>query len=303
MVRIIKHKIWQLIYAILGAISIKAMITVHYYRCFRRPINWKNPKDINEKIQWLKFNSDTSKWTEYADKYKVRKHLSEVGLSEMEVPLLGVWYNVEEIDWKTLPSQFVMKTNHGSGDAFICHDKSQIVINEVTYNFKNLLLQKFGTTMGEPHYDSIPPCIIAEKLLDSRKQKIQSTSLIDYKVFCMNGEPNFILTCHNRTKQSCELGVYDNDWNFHPEYILSTTHYILSKQIIPRPKSLHRFLDAAARLSKGFPMVRVDFYEVNERPYFGEMTFTPCAGFMYYFTQEFLNILGDKCNLHVNTEI
>ena len=126
---------------------------------------------------------------------------------------------------------------------------------------------------------------------------MESTSLVDYKVWAFNGKPAYVWTCHNRTKDSCVVGVYDLDWRFHPEYSVSNSHYILASQPIPRPSSLDRILHAASVLSEGFPQARVDFYEVDGKPYFGEITFTAASGFNDFYTREFLLILGRLCIL------
>ncbi|MCI6503043.1 MAG: glycosyltransferase [Prevotella sp.] len=294
---IIKKYIWTVIYWFLGNIAPRLLVSVHFRRSFHRSLNWKHPRDINEKIQWLKFHADTSTWSDYADKYIVRKHLEDLGLHEMLVPLIGVWNKAEDINWEALPDKFVMKTNHGSGDALICSDKSTLDYPKWEKYFANLLSKKFGKNMGEPHYDKIHPRIIAEELLDCTKQSIPSSSLIDYKIFCFNGEPAYIWVCYNRTKTSCEVGVYDLDWRFHPEFSVSKPHYILSSKPIPRPSSLDKMLKAASILGKGYAVLRADFYNVDNKPYFGEMTFTPAAGFNDFFSDAFLNILGDKCLL------
>lgn len=293
----IKEQIWQIIFFILGYVSPKTLAAIHFRRSFGRWINWSNPRDINEKIQWLKFHSDTSKWTPLADKYRVREYIKECGLEDMLVRLYGKWNRAEDIDWDSLPRQFVMKTNHGSGDALICRDKDTLDKAYWTAYFGKLLTKQFGRIMGEPHYNKIQPCIIAEELLDNTKQQVASTSLVDYKVWSFRGCPAYIWACHNRTKEACEVGVYDLDWRMHPEYSNSTSHYVLSSQPIPRPKSLERMLQAASILSKDFPELRVDFYEVNGKPYFGELTFTSAAGLNSFYTQEFLNILGDLCHI------
>ena len=293
----IKLYIWKTIYYILGHLWPKGCVTVHFRRSTGRSLNWQHPRDINEKIQWLKFYGDTSKWTRLADKYAVREYIKEKGFEDMLIPLLGRWEHTEDIDWDALPPQFVMKTNHGSGDALICTDKSQLDIRHWTQYFSRLLKEKFGTQMGQPHYDKIKPCVIAEQLMDCTKQQIKSTSLVDYKIWTFDGKPAYIWACYNRTKESCEVAVYDLDWNFHPEYSHSESHYVLADRLIPCPASLDKMLHAASVLSKGFPVVRMDFYEVDGKPYFGEMTFTPAAGFNDFYTQDFLNILGDLCKI------
>lgn len=293
----IKHLIRDSLFHILARVSPRHYVSLRNRLYQGHWIDWKHPRDINEKIQWLKFYGDTSQWTRLADKYAVREYIKEKGLEDMLIPLIGKWDRAEDIDWASLPNQFVMKSNHGSGDAFICTDKSQIDTERYVSYFSSLLQKKFGSNMGEPHYDKIKPCIIAEQLMDCTKQQIQSTSLVDYKVWSFDGKPAYVWVCFNRTKHSCDVATYDLEWNFHPEYSKSEPHYVLTDKLLPRPKSLDKILQAAAVLTKGFPVVRIDFYEVDGKPYFGEMTFTPASGQNSFYTQEFLNILGDLCKL------
>lgn len=281
------------IFRMIGTISPKTLASIQYQRGFGKKINWDAPKDINEKINWLKFNTDTSAWTTLADKYKVREHVERLGLGDMLVKLYGHWEQAEDIQWDSLPNQFIMKTNNGSGEVSICKDKADIDTAAWTENFKRQLSMKFGLSMGEPHYDRIKPCIIAEELLDCTKQPIPTSSLIDYKIWSFDGKPAYIWVCYNRTRTSVQVAVYDLDWNFHPEYSISTSHYILAGKHLPRPKSLDQMLHAAAVLSKGFPELRVDLYEVDDKPYFGELTFSSAGGFNNFYTPEFLRILGD----------
>ena len=293
----IKHTIRDIYFAYLGKYNPKKLADVRFRRAFKRPLNWDNPQDINEKINWLKFNSDTTKWSELADKYKVRQYVKDCGLEDMLVKLYGKWDKAEDIEWDKLPNSFVMKTNNGSGDVLICLDKSKLDTKTEEAKFAKLLKVKFGQSMGEPHYDKIKPCIIAEELLDNEKQAFKSTSLIDYKIWCFDGKPAYVWVCYNRAHHKTDVAVYDLDWNFHPEYSNSIPHYVLSSEILPRPQSLDKMLEAAGRLSKGFPELRVDLYEVDGKPYFGEMTFTSSAGLNDFYSQEFLNILGDLVNL------
>lgn len=297
MKKYINKFIWDSAHYILGEFSPRLLVNLLYWRDNRRWINWKNPKTIDEKIQWMKFYGDTAQWSRLADKYAVRDYVCEKGLEHILVPLLCKWDKAEEIDWNVLPEQFVMKTNHGSGDALICTDKSHLDTNYWTRYFARQLKMKFGTTMGEPHYDKIPPCVIAEQYLDNTKQQITSCSPIDYKIWCFDGRPAYIWACHNRTKHSCEVGLYDLDWNFLPQYSVSLEHYQLTSQPIPVPKHLKEMLEYASILTQGFPVVRMDMYEIDGHVYFGEMTFTPASGANTFYTHEFRNILGDLCKI------
>ena len=275
----------------------KKLANMRYRQAHGTDIDWEHPKNIDEKIHWIEFYGDTSEWPRLADKYAVRSYVEEKGLGDILVPLIGKWDRVEDIDWDALPEQFVMKVNNGSGDVLVCKDKSQLDRASWADKFRSLLKVKFGLSTAESHYGKIRPCIIAEQLLDSASQPIESTSLIDYKIWSFDGKPAYIWCCYNRTPHSCDVKVYDLEWNEHPEYSVDCQHYRLSDKKIPRPKSLERMLEVAAILSDGFPVVRVDLYEVGSKPYFGEMTFTPSSGLNFFYTQEFLDILGNLCKI------
>lgn len=285
------------VFRMIGRINPKKIAEIRFRRAFHRRINWEEPQDFNEKIQWMKFFGDTSLWPLLADKYRVREYVSQKGLADMLVPLYGHWDSVEDINWDSLPNQFVMKPNNGCGDRLICLDKSKLDIPYWKRYMKKAMRRRISNIMGEMHYNAIKPCIIAEELLDSSKQSTPSSSLIDYKVWCFCGRPNFILVCSNRTKEKLDLSVYDLDWQWHPECSAATPHLHIAKQPIPKPVHLEQMLQAAKTLSEGHPLVRVDFYEVDGKVYFGEMTFTSAGGCQDYYSPEFLREIGNKIKL------
>jgi hypothetical protein len=258
---------------------------------------WDNPQDLNEKINWMKLYSDTDVWSRLGDKYRVREYIREKGYGDLLVPLIGKWDHVEEIKWDALPDSFVMKMNNGSGDILICKDKSLLDVEAWKKRFKRLFKKDFGTTLGEFHYAKMKPCIIAEERLDAAKQSVKSTSLIDYKLWCFNGEVTYILVYLNRQPDSVQVTIYDTEWTPHPEHFRCTPQRIQYKEALPRPSSLPLMIKAASDLSRGIPQVRVDFYEVDGKLYFGEMTFTSHSGYMDYHTKEFLLELGKKVKL------
>lgn len=284
---------------VLAHISPKLLVSIEFYHAFGRRLNWKNPKDINEKINWLKLYSDTSLWTKCADKYAVREYVNQCGYPETLVKLYGKWNSAEEIDWNSLPNQFVMKVNNGSGDILVCKDKSSLKEEEVKERFKSILNSRFAYYNAEPHYTLMKPCIIAEELLSTDLQPIKTQSLIDYKIWCFNGKPYYIWACYDRIGDSVYVATYDLDWKRHDEKSADVPHYHIATKDIPRPKSLDQMLKIAARLSEGIPQVRVDLYEVDDKPYFGEMTFTSAGGFNDFYTQEFLDELGSYCDLSI----
>ena len=189
-----KHKIKRHIRRLIGKHNPKLLVTILYKIAFGKWMDWNNPKTLNEKIHWLKFYGDTSLWPMLADKYRVRDYVKQCGCEDLLVKLYGVWSQPEEIEWDSLPDQFVMKSNCSSGDVRICTNKSDINIKEWIEHFKKAIKEKNGYERGEPHYNSINPVIIAEELLDTKKQSIKTSSLIDFKIWCFNGEPYCIFT-------------------------------------------------------------------------------------------------------------
>lgn len=284
----------------LGRFFPKKLSSIHYKECYGTDIDWKHPKTIDEKINWLKYYTDTSQWTLLADKYRVRKYVTDCGLEDILVPLYGKWDTVKDIDWNALPSQFVMKTNNASKSVLICKDKNSLDIDYWTKEVDKWMHSDYSIEKGEIHYRAIPPCIIAEQLLDAEKQPVPSSSLIDYKVWAFDGRPEYIWCCLNRTSDSVEVITYDTDWNAHPEYSENYYHFIPTDKRLPRPVTLDQMLDAAAKLSKGFPQVRVDFYEVDGILYFGEMTFTSSAGVNGFYTKDFRLKLGQLTKLPID---
>lgn len=287
---------------ILGTISPKLLASILNYRAEGKFIDWKNPKSLNEKILWLSFNTDTTKWTRLADKYEVRGWLKEMGCEDMLPQLYGVWDRAEDIDFDWLPNKFIFKTNHGSGTNIIVLDKESLNKEDVIKKLNEWLKMKFGWPY-EPHYMKIVPKIIAEELLDPQKQSIESSSLVDYKCFCLNGKVELIWACYNRTKTSVEVDSHYPDWSYHPELSVFTKYYVDGRNKLPRPKNLDKMLEVSQKLSAEFPEVRIDYYEVDDKLYFGEMTFTSGTGIMDFFTKDCLLWMGNKIVIRRNKNL
>ena len=263
-----------------------------FQKSFGRKIDWKNPRDLNEKIQYLMHKTDTREWSRLADKYAVRDYIKEKGCEELLVTLYGRWESPEDIDFNKLPNQFVLKTNHGAGCSIVITDKEKIDIESVKKRLSRSLSQRFGYVGNEPHYNRIKPCVIAEQYLYNGEH-----GLIDYKVWCLDGQPFCIFTALDRdlVKHNALFSCYSLDWQRHNEWLTPSYQNDIP---VPRPQNLDKMIDYARILSEGFPQVRVDFYEVNGKVYFGEMTFTSYAGRMDYFTPEQLKVMGDKVNIN-----
>lgn len=282
----------------MGRRNPKLLMSIRYFVRFHKPLHLRHPRNLNEKILYLSLMTDTTRWTELADKYRVRKYIEDCGYKDNLPELYGMWDNACDIDFDALPKSFVMKTNHGCGDVRIVHDKARINKTELIAYFNHQLKTPYGEVEAGLHYMRIKPCIIAEELLITpvRLQKY-SKSLIDYKMWCFNGHCQYILACCNRDKHGAEVLFYDKEWICHPEFSIFTEHY-RQGNIIPKPLNLNQMIAMAETLSKPFPCVRVDLYNIDGKIYFGEMTFTSLGGMMNYFTDEFLNKAGDMIDLN-----
>lgn len=270
----------------------KKLSEYYYSLAMGEKLDWNNPVDLNAKIQWLKFYGDTQLWAKCADKYCVREYVKERGFDNLLVKLYGKWDSVDEISWSLLPDQFIIKVNNGCGGNITCKNKNECNLDETSRILNGFLNEKYSDLFVEPHYALIQPCIIAEELLNSNCQQFESQSMIDYKVWCFDGEPLYICVYHDRTPQSIHFSIYDTNWCCHPEKAAYPPCFYESKITIPKPDCLSQLLEAASALSKGHPEVRVDFYIVNNKLYFGEMTFTSYGGYMNYFTKEMLIEMG-----------
>lgn len=236
------------------------------------PLNLDDPQTLDEKINYLSFYSDTTLWSELADKVRVRDYVSKNGFPEILNELYGVYESSDEIDFDALPEQFVLKTNNGSATNIFIKDKSKLNIGDAKKKLSKWLKIDYGYKTATPHYSRIKPLILAEKYLveDNNHNK----SLTDYKIYCFHGHPKYIFVFSDRIPNTHEYSkmIYDVDWNSHPEFI---NNGLKIAKMRSRPASLEKMLKAAEKLSEPFPFVRVDFYEINRRPIFSELTFTP----------------------------
>ncbi|WP_405277287.1 ATP-grasp fold amidoligase family protein [Methanobrevibacter sp.] len=261
---------------------------------FGHKIDWNNPRDINEKIQWLICYSDTSEWVQLADKWKVSEFLKKRGLGHILLNIYGVWDNASKIDFDVLPSKFVLKCNHDSGSTLIVDKSKGFEKEQIISFFNEKLEQKFGYKGCEPYYNKIKPMVLAEEFIENENETI---GLVDYKIWCFNGRPYYIMTCHSRYKATVALDLYNLNWTYIPENMIFSQTHRNGGNSVPKPKNLKKMLEYASILSEGFPQVRVDFYLMNDRVYFGELTFSSYSGRMEYYTDEFLEKLGQLIEL------
>lgn len=281
------------LYKVLYKIKPRYAAELMYHHAFHRFMDLKNPKNLIEKINWMQFNSDTSMWTLCADKYRMREYVASKGLEDYLPKLYGHWDNVEDIDFNSLPKEFVLKSNNGCGTVKIVRDKSQLDFSATKKLLKSWL-KPYGYVGGQTHYLRIKPCIIAEELLHQEEEGDSPRSLTDYKVWCFGGKPECILVIHDRVGRGYLMDMYDTNWERIPNSLKDNAHNGVAGEKAPKPSCLQQMLDMASTLAEPFVEVRADFYVINNKPVIGELTFTSGYG---NYTDSFYDYLGKKVDL------
>ncbi|MBU2928972.1 glycosyltransferase [Winogradskyella psychrotolerans] len=269
----------------------KLYVQYHYEYFSGKKLNIKDPREFNAKIEWYKVFYRPKILNTLVDKYEVR-HIIEKTIGKKYLnEIYGVYDNVEAIPFNDLPNQFVIKATHSSGHNVIVKDKSQLDTKKVTQKLKKWLKVNQYYRMGQEWaYKDVKPRFIIEKFL---KQSDKST-LIDYKFYCFNGEPKFI-DVHIDREEDHKQGCFDLDFNLLP-FGKSKTYKSISSEI-PKPTNLKEMVDLATILSKKLPFVRVDFYSVDGKTIFGEMTFYPSDARKAFYPEEYNTIIGDYFKL------
>lgn len=267
-------------------------LKVKYYLIMGNKLNINNPKTFNEKLQWLKLHDRNSKYVKMVDKYYAKNYVSNIIGDEYIIPTLGIYDTFEEINFNELPNEFVLKPTHTSGDIFICKDKNKIDYNKLRKKIKRWLKRNYYLLHREWPYKNIKPKIIIEKYMKMENKE----ELIDYKFMCFNGKVKCSFVCLDRNSQEgLKVDFYDLEWRKMP----FQRHYPNSNTTLKKPKNYELMVELSEKLSKNIPFVRVDFYEINDKLYFGEMTFFPGAGFEEFTPEKYDEILGDMLELPI----
>jgi len=251
----------------------KCLLSMKFKHFMHKPLNWKDPQSYSEKIQWLKLYGRTPINVIMSDKYAVKQYIKDTIGEQYVIPLLGVWDRPEDIDFSVLPDKFVIKCNHNSGTGmYICRDKSKLDEKKVRKELNKGLRQDYFIGSREYAYKDIPKKIIAEEYMEDA----ETQELRDYKFFCFDGEPKalFIASGRLQGEENVTFDFFDMDYNHLP----FTNGHPNAKEQPQKPKCFEEMKQLAAKLSKGMPHVRVDFYEVNGHVYFGEFTFSHWGG-------------------------
>lgn len=269
----------------------KVYLNFRFFKSFHRFINWKTPTTYNEKLQWLKIYCRRPEYITMVDKAEAKKYVAERIGEEYIIPTIGVWDSFDDIDFNLLPEKFVLKCTHDSGGLVVCKNKSELDIQDARNRLTKSLHTNYFWFGREWPYKMVKPRIIAEQYMEDMTDK----ELRDYKFFCFHGVPKvlFIATDRGNDQEDTKSDFFDMDFNHldirngHPNALVPPH----------KPLAFDKMKKLAAELSKDIPHLRVDFYEVNGKIYFGELTLSHWSGFMPFEPDEWDERFGSWIDL------
>lgn len=274
-------------------ISDEKYIYIKYKLKFKKILNLKNPETFTEKIQYRILKDKKNAYTNLTDKYLVREYIKEKIGEKYLIKLLGVYEKVEDIDYNKLPDKFVLKCNHDSGSVIICKDKLSFDKKEAHKKLRFYLKRNYYYQTRETHYKNIKPLIICEEFLEENNK-----APIDYKYHCLNNDIQFIQVDISRFEDH-KRNNFDKNWKLTP-FIFGPKEYNFdnNSERVRKPESFEKMKELSLKIAEDFDYCRVDFYEVNGKIYFGEITFTPGGGMEIFSPIEWDYKIGKLWNLN-----
>jgi len=266
----------------------------NFYLAMGKKLNLENPQTFNEKLQWLKLYDRRPEYTKLVDKYEVKQYIKEKLGEKYVIPTLGVWDTFDEIDFSTLPNQFVLKCTHDSGGLVICKDKSTLDVAAARKKINRCLKRNYYYGTREYPYKEVKPRIIAEKFMVDES----GVELKDYKFFCFNGDPRFLFVATDRQKdgEETKFDFFDTKWKHLP----FTNGHPNNPEEPSKPENLEEMLRISKLLSQEIPHVRVDLYDINGKIYFGELTFFHWSGLIPFNPETWDEKFGEMISLPIN---
>lgn len=262
-------------------------LQLKYLKKMGKILNLKNPKTFNEKLQWLKLHDRNSDYTKMVDKYKVKEYVASIIGEEYIIPTLGVWERFEDIDFSKLPNQFVLKCTHDSGGLVICRNKDNLDYDAARKKIEESLKNNFYYYGREWPYKNVKPRIIAEVYMED----YSGVSLKDYKFYCFNGKAKFLyLSSGLENHATAQISYVTLDWEKAP---FERTDYEPFDSLPLKPINFDLMVKYAEILAENIPFVRIDFYEINNKLYFGEITFYPGSGYAPFKPEEWDYKVGE----------
>lgn len=274
--------------------SDKKFIEMEYEDRFGEKINLKNPITFNEKLQWLKLNDRKYNYSIMVDKIEAKKFVQRKIGKEYIIPTIGIYDKFEDIDFEKLPDKFVVKCTHDSGGLIICKDKNKLDIKAARKKINKCLKKNYYYHSREWPYKNIKPRIIIEKYMEDKNNK----SMRDYKFFCFNGVPKIMYLSEGlEDHKTASMSFYD--MNFKVTKCKRKDYKLLNYKP-EKPKNFEKMKQFSSILSNDIPHIRVDWYEIDGKLYFGELTFFTCSGFVPFENEEWNIKLGNMIELPKN---
>lgn len=272
-----------------------AYLKMMFYANLGKKLDFESPETFNEKMQWLKLYDRRPEYTTMVDKYAVKKYVADIIGEKYIIPTLGVWDKFEDIDFDSLPDEYVLKCTHDSGGLVIVTDKAKLDKQEAEKKINKCLQKDYFMYGREWPYKNVKPRIIAEKYMVDES----GYELKDYKFFCFNGEPKVMFIASDRQLEGEEtkFDFFDMQFN-HLPFINGHPN---AKHEIKCPPAFEEMKQLAKKLSKDIPCVRVDFYDINGQVYFGELTFFHWSGMVPFEPEEWDYKLGEWIKLPEKT--
>ena len=260
------------------------------HRCGYK-LDLENPRTYNEKLQWLKLYDKHPEYEKLVDKIDAKDYVAKTVGEKYIIPTIATWNTIDEIDWESLPNQFVIKCTSDSGGVVVCKDKSKLDIEKAKRKLRKGWGKNYYNQNKEYPYRNVKPRIIAERYMEDES----GYELKDYKIFCFDGEPKYLFVATGRQQNDTRFDFFDLEWNHLP--VLNG--HPNSDTPIREPENFDEMLDVARKLSKGMTEVRVDLYNVNGRIYFGELTFFHWSGMTKYEPMEWDYKFGEYIKLPI----
>ncbi|MBO6383963.1 hypothetical protein EY675_00050 [Enterococcus casseliflavus] len=247
-------------------------------------LNLIKPEYLSEKIQYLKLFQYPfdKKVVLAADKYTLKNYLTDMKLDKYITPYLFVVENSTDVDMSKLPNSFVLKKTNASGLNLIVKDIEKIDNKKISQTIDNWMVNDYGVRSSEFHYSKAKSRILFEPLFNLGNE---------FRFFMVSGKLAFIQIIVWDWEQDTNGNSVDSGNSIlghmkHYRIHLDENFEILWKdsganlQEFVKPSYWNDILDVSYKIGKDFPLVRIDFNDIDGIPKISELTFTPANGFL-----------------------
>lgn len=291
---LLNYYFWRLFYFLSPLFRDKIYLQLLFFMKVGYKLNLNNPITYNEKLQWLKLYYRRPEMVKMVDKYEAKQFAKSLIGEEHIIPTYGLWESFDEINFNSLPSQFVIKTTHDQGGVVICNNKELFDFNRARKIINSRLKRNHFYLSREWPYKDVEPRIIVEKHMCDEN----TNELSDFKFFCFNGVPKIMFLATERQSGEVKFDFFDMQFN----HLDIMQIHEQSGRIFEKPKNFEKMFEIVKTLSKDLPHVRVDLYNINGEIYFGEFTFFHHGGIMPFHPEKWDYILGGWLNLPIESK-